>query len=158
MRRLLLAPCIGVLLLVTGCGDDVEIGDEATIAKAEYIRQGDELCKQFQAVSKPTQAKLDAATDPREQAQLLRPLISESEKTAKAFDELPEPDRDSGLAEDYIDGSEDQTDLIARATDALSRGDRQAARSTLTEVSVQAEENRKIARQFGFKVCGSASS
>jgi hypothetical protein len=149
-----LLPLFLVFLLVlafAGCGgggDDEE--QPASLTKAEYVKQADEIC----AATEKQQRKLltqfqkenkGAGSGPRVMEEMIKTAaLPPLEDQAKELAELPPPDKEAAKAEAYVAASEKALEDVSKdpATLLASPG-----------AYTKAEE---LALEFGFKTCRGA--
>lgn len=158
----MLAVVTAGLFVLAGCGggggdsgDATSTKTAAGLSKAEYIRRGDDLCREFRKTSDPLNKQIDRTNDPAEQARLLREGADALDKTLQGFDALPKPHGDEKALTDYLELGRQNVLLVRRAADALAAGNAREASALLQTGVAATNRARGIAKGYGFKVCGS---
>lgn len=161
MSKRLITALFGLLILAlvaVGCGGggDDSSGDStdssSSLTKAEFIKQGDEICKKGDAAieeeatefadennidtEKPTEAQQEEVI-----AQVVGPAIKrQSEEIA-----------DLGVPEGEEEAAEDIVEAVGRGADEIEEDPK-----AVLEGEIPLTEAGKLAKAFGFKQCGSA--
>jgi hypothetical protein len=149
----LLAGFAMLAALIAGCGgggSDSTSGE--TLTKAEFIKQGDEICKKGNAAlegeanefaeengidtQKPTEAQQEEVVE-----KVVGPAIH---RQAEEIGDLGAPS-----------GEEEQVEAIVEAVESGSE-EMETDPKVLAEGKNPLAKGGKLAQEFGFKVCGSA--
>jgi hypothetical protein len=148
---LALAALVALAALIAGCGGGDETTDSATVAltKAEFIKQGDAICKEASedneaeaeeyaeengfALEKASKEQLEEAV-----AEVLVPSLNQE---AEELDALGAPEGDEEKVEEIVVALEDAT------------GEIEDDQSLIFEEETL-EEPQQLAEDYGFKVCG----
>lgn len=154
MSKLLIAAVAAVALaaLVAGCGGGDETTDETvTLTKAEFIKQGDAICKESGDQSEKEAEEFaeengftleKASTEQLEEA-VAEVLVSTLRQQADEISALGAPEGDEEQVEEIITSLEGATDEIEDEP------------KLVFEEKVFDEPN-ELAQDYGFKVCGEA--
>lgn len=152
---------VALLAFLGGCGDDDDGGSgqgasgDATLSRSEVIARGDEFCRQLRE-TRDREANAAEGAAPEAQGRALHTIADAAEHTADQFDALEVPAADRDVIRNYVAMAREQLVLIRRAADSLEQGDAAEANTLLQSGSKTAAQLRRIARGYGFKVCGSA--
>jgi hypothetical protein len=166
--RVLLVCCTAVLLLAAGCGDDG--GDPpapaatapttssappspSAPAKADYIRQADEICAEGDR-------KTDAIPQPRDDssgpqiATYLRQLVEATEPQVDEVVALPRPAGDEQLLSAIYD---DERDLLGRVRELIGvfdAGNVTQGLARFQQLERDGDDINRRLRDYGFQECG----
>jgi hypothetical protein len=144
------ACALAALLLATGfaagCGDD----DEEALSKAEYIKQGDEICRESgdRIDQEAEKAFADLGENERPTEEQIAPfvkdtLVPEVEKQIEGLRDLAPPEEDEDKLNDIYDGVDEAASKVEEDPGLL-----------LQEGADPFEEPNAAAQEYGFKVCG----
>ena len=159
MRRIaLLVGLLSLVLAAAACGGG---GDGERLTKEELIAQGDAICKKyrerFNEIDFPNADPTSSETSDEVLDQFGDAL---DEGVALFRDQIGEL-RDLNPPEDFEDGYNGAMDGLASAVDSLEEAadaahdaDRDKLRAALAESERHGEGADKVARDYGFKVCG----
>jgi hypothetical protein len=134
-------------LLATGCGGS----DEATLSKAELIKQGDAVCKKVIADSfedglayaRKNQARLSRLDPEAARGQVLTAgAVPAVQKGLNELESLGEPG----------EGKEELAAFLSEAKSALKKMEEEPASNAAASGDVFEKPNRS-ARAYGFKYC-----
>lgn len=155
----LLAPAIGLGLLLAACGDD------DPLTKDEFVEQADALCAETQAEAAPiweaawsdVEAAGPSSSDGHafvfvrmdEAVDELMPLYQEQ---LDEIGELEPPSDDAELIGDLLDDFDAALAEFADLMDAAAAGD-ESAMAELEQDDPTVDVNRR-AREYGLTVCG----
>jgi hypothetical protein len=147
--RIAFAALLSLGLLSAGCGDSDDETTTATLSKAQFIKQADEICgktegRQLKRIEEFQKRQLPPGPKAERELVLfagIPPLALEAEE----LEELPLPGSGGSEAEAFIESfsagvekaEKDPTSLLGEKTNPFA-------------------EAEKLAREFGFKVCGGA--
>jgi hypothetical protein len=151
-KALLAAVAVLVALgaLVAGCGGGDETTDETvTLTKAEFIKQGDAICKdgnsqsekEAEEFAEENDFELGKATEEQLEEAISEVLVSNLRRQIDELDALEAPEGDEDQVEEIIVSLEGAADEIAEDP-AVAFGN-----EVLKEPS-------ELAEDYGFKVCG----
>lgn len=162
MRRLLaLVPVAVLLAAAAGCGGD---GGGDRLTKEELITQADAICTKYDARAKPIEARFPDV-DPRSDStsdedirKFADPLDDLHDLYTEQLGELrdlkaPEPDEE--LWDSALDNLDATLDALAEFADGARDADRARIREAIAEGQKSSDAADEIARDYGFKVCGS---
>jgi hypothetical protein len=148
---LALAALVALAALIAGCGGGDETTDSATVAltKAEFIKQGDAICKEgnekneaeAEEYAEENGFTLEKASKDELEEAVGEVLVPSLNRQADELDALGAPEGDEGKVEEIVVALEDAT---AEIEDDPS----------LVFEEKTLEEPNKLADAYGFKVCG----
>lgn len=153
MSKLLTAAAAAFVLamLVAGCGGgDETTGDETvTLTKAEFIKQGDAICRETTDQSEEEAEEfaeengftLEKASEEQLEEAVGEVLVSTLNRQAEELNALGAPEGDEEQVEEIIVSLEGATDEIEDDPGLIFKGE------VLKEPS-------ELAEDYGFKVCG----
>jgi hypothetical protein len=139
-----------LVALVAGCGGGDETTDETvTLTKAEFIKQGDAICKQAGDQSEKEAEEfaeengftLEKANEEQLEEAVTEVLVSNLRQQAEDLDALGAPEGDEEQVEEILVSLEGAADEIEEEP------------SIVFEEEVFDEPN-ELAQDYGFKVCG----
>lgn len=159
-RPLLIALALTSTLSFAACGGSSSSGSSApakkTIAKADYITQGDAICKdldtKLQALTPPT-----SETDGKSIANYLRQGAQLTEDGVNRLDALGRPDTDAPLIDSIIAEQRDTVTKARAAAGVFDSGDVKGGNAQLQAIDSTSSKTNADSKQFGFKVCGQES-
>lgn len=144
-----LATLVALGALVAGCGGGDDSDTTATLTKAEFIKQGDRICKEAEKQSE-TEAEefaeengftFDKAGKEQIEEAVSEVFVPNLEQQAEDLDVLGAPEGDEKQVEEIIVSLEDAAGEIEDDPGLVFEG------RVLKEAS-------KLAEDYGFKVCG----
>lgn len=163
MRQGLAAILVGVALLLGACGggDDDSGGDSVT--REEYIARADAHCKEANAEAKGLNERLEeaarSASPGRDQLAAIAPILEEGygvqRRSRDEFKKIESPPADRETIERMHAIFDEQTALVGRLLEAAEAGDLARFRGLASEQDRLKLEGRALAREYGFKECGS---
>ena len=121
-------------------------------ARARFIARGDAICADYRR--QESEARKQNTGEKEEQVRYLSTvasLVSESVERLKALGAAP---GDKGKFDAYVAKLEELAGHVRRFRDAIANDDRSYAQEA-RRVSETSAEARRIAREYGFQVCGS---
>jgi len=147
-------PAIAVLValaaLVAGCGGGDDTTDETvTLTKAEFIKQGDAICKEANEENE-TEAEefaeendftLEKASEEQLEEAVAEVLVPSLNKQVEELDALGAPEGDEDQVEEIVVSLEDVAGEIEDDPSAV-----------FDEKTLQ--KPSQLAKAYGFKVCG----
>ncbi|HET9199096.1 MAG TPA: hypothetical protein VFN92_12695 [Solirubrobacterales bacterium] len=146
-----LALLVALAALVTGCGGGDETTDSATVAltKAEFIKQGDAICKQGNEQSEEEAEEfaeengftLEKASDEELEEAVAEVLVPSLSQQAEEIGALGAPEGDEEKVEEIVVSLEGAAEEIEEDPGLVFEGE-------------VLEEPEKLAQGYGFKVCG----
>ena len=147
-------PAIAVLValaaLVAGCGGSDDTTDETvTLTKAEFIKQGDAICKEAneeneteaEEFAEENDFKLEKASKEQLEEAVAEVLVPSLNKQVEELDALGAPEGDEEQVEEIIVSLED---VAAEVEDD----------SSLVFEEKTLEKPSQLANAYGFEVCG----
>jgi hypothetical protein len=166
MKRMAVIAGTLVLMLSAGAcaGDDDDDaqdtggGQAATterLTRAEVIEQGDAICTEFRNRRAEIEREAERTSDLGQQADFVRELADEGESVADQLDELAVPSEDEAVIDNYIALAREQIVLVRRTAKALDEGNVDNATALAESGQETAARLRRIAQEYGFKVCSS---
>ena len=152
MNKLLtMAAAVAVLAaLVAGCGGGDETTDETvTLTKAEFVKQGDAICKQGNDQSEKEAEEfaeengftLEKASEEQLEEAVAEVLVPSLKQQAEEIDALGAPEGDEEQVEELIVSLETAANEIGEDPSLVFEGE-------------VLEEPEELAQDYGFKVCG----
>jgi hypothetical protein len=148
---LALAVLAAFVALIAGCGGGDDTTDSATVTltKAEFIKQGDAICKEGNEENEAEAEKyaeengftLEKASKDQLEEAVGEVLVPSLNRQAEELDGLGAPEGDEDKVEEIVVALEDATAEIEDDPSLVFEG------KTL-------EEPNKLADAYGFKVCG----
>jgi hypothetical protein len=150
-KLLTVAAAAAVLVtLVAGCGGGGETTDETvTLTKAEFIKQGDAICKQGNDQSEKEAEEfaeengftLEKASDEQLEEAVAEVLVPNLGRQAEELDALGAPEGDEEQVEEIVVSLEDAAEEIEAEPRIVFDGK-------------VLEGPSELAEDYGFKVCG----
>lgn len=156
MRKLLTAAvaAAALVMLVAGCGGGDETTDETsgetvTLTKAEFIKQGDAICrdgndaseKEAEEFAEENDFDLEKASEEQLEEAVSEVLVSNLNRQVEELDALGAPE-----------GDEDQVEEIIVSLEGVV-GEIEDDPSVVFQDAVLKEPG-ELAQEYGFKVCG----
>jgi hypothetical protein len=155
-RPLLIVLALISTLSFTGCsgsGSSSSTPAKKTLAKADYITQGDAICKdlntKLQALAPPA-----SETDGKSIANYLRQGALLAEGGVNRLDALGRPDTDAPLIETILAEQRDTVTKARAAAGVFDSGDLAGGNAALQAIDGTSSKANADSKQFGFKVCG----
>ncbi len=152
-KRGLLAAVLAMAVLAvsfaSGCGDSE---DEASLTKAEFVKQGDKICKDNYAKREKfllgyvEDIKASGKQPPQAEQEdiLVNELMPIFREQSEELSEIGLPETETGQAEKILAAIEGAIEKVEQEPDvAIKQG-----------TGVQFAEAEKMAAEFGFKYCG----
>jgi hypothetical protein len=139
-----------LVMLVAGCGGGDETTDETvTLTKAEFIKQGDAICKKGNDQSEEEAEEfaeengftLEKASNEQLEEAVAEVLVPSLNQQAEEIDALGAPEGDEEKVEEIVVSLEGAADEIEDDPSLVFDGE-------------VLEEPEKLAQDYGFKVCG----
>ncbi len=145
----LLAGVLALVLVAAACGGG-DSGEEA-LTKAEFIKQGDEICKQAEAQLEEEVEEFAEDNDvdtenptKAQQEQVIETVVAPGlHKQAEELGELAAPSGEEEAVEEILSSLESGADELEQAPGKLLEG-----KSPI-------EKAGTLAQEFGFEECGS---
>jgi hypothetical protein len=134
-------------------------GGSGEVTKAEFIKKADNACADFRKRSAQLSAKVTqaAATDVRRVGRLLNQLADEADETLARFRSLDVPAGDEQTIDRYLAANRESIKAVRRTAEAFQSGDTEAATRLLQSGQQAGADTRRIAQDYGFKVCGAGT-
>ena len=146
-----LAVLVALAALVAGCGggDDTTDSATATLTKTEFIKQGDAICKEANEENEAEAEEyaeengftLEKASKDELEEAVAAVLVPSLEQQAEELDALGAPEGDEDKVEEIVVALEDATGEIEEDPSLIFEGKSLA-------------KPNKLAKAYGFKVCG----
>lgn len=152
MSKLLTAAVAAVVLaaLIAGCGGGDETSDETvTLTKAEFIKQGDAICKEGNEQSEEEAEEfaeendftLEKASDEQLEEAVSEVLVPNLNRQAEELGALGAPEGDEERVEEIVASLEGAAEEIEDEPGIVFDGE-------------VLEEPSELADDYGFEVCG----
>ena len=153
MNKALLAALTALIALgalVTGCGGGDETTDETvTLTKAEFIEQGDAICrkssdqseKEAEEFAEENDFALEKATNEQLEEAVSEILVPSLNQQAEELDALGAPEGDEETVGEIVVSLEGAADEIEDDPSLVFEGK-------------VLEEPGELAKEYGFKACG----
>jgi len=162
-RKLACAVLAATALAVAGCGSR---DDDLAGTRAQYIARVDTLCEASNRRTRTLNGRLSrAAAGARDDRELLRRLApvlargySSVRKNATVFKAADAPARDAAAVERIAKAYDQQAEQVRALAAAARNGDVRAFRSLSEEQEQLVTRARRLARDYGFRECGSLKS
>jgi hypothetical protein len=148
---LALAALVALAALIAGCGGGDETTDSTTVTltKAEFIKQGDAICKEgnedneaeAEEFAEKNGFTLEKASDKQLEDAVGEVLVPSLNRQAEEINALGAPEGDEDKVEEIVVALEDATEEIEDDPSLVFE------EKTL-------EEPNQLADAYGFKVCG----
>ena len=173
MHRWFVAVLGAAALTVAGCGGDdggaasssSSGGAPAALTKAEYITKADAICRDTQKRLGPVEDDLDALPKdsqgrgkPKQIAPILARILDATNGGYERLKALPAPAEDRATLNRWLASTLESTAALEDLQTAVRAGDRAQAEGPGKRVESITTEQRRLARQYGFKDCRSAAS
>ena len=154
MSKRLFALLVGALtllaLVAAGCGGGGDSSGGEALTKAEFIKQGDEICKQGEAqLEEETEEfaednNVDTENPTRaQQEEVIKTVVAPAlRKQAEELGELGAPSGEEEAAEEIVTSLEEGSDAMEEDPGKLLEGNNPV------------EKASTLAKEFGFKECG----
>jgi len=145
-----IAVLVALAALVAGCGGGGDTTDETvTLTKAEFIKQGDAICKkgndqsekEAEEFAKDNDFTLEKASKEQLEEAVSEVLVPNLERQTEELDALGAPEGDEDKVEAIVVALEDAADEVKDDPGVVFEG------SVL-------DKPGKLAKDYGFKVCG----
>lgn len=145
------AALVALAALVAGCGggDDTTTDETVTLTKAEFIKQGDAICKEANEENEAEAEEfaeengftLEKASKDQLEEAVAEVLVPSLNQQMEELDALGAPEGDEDQVEEIIVSVEDAADEIEDDPGLVFE------EATL-------DKPNKLAKAYGFKVCG----
>lgn len=146
-----LAALTVIAALVAGCGggSDSTTDETVVLTKAEFIKQGDQICKkaneeneaEAEEFAKENDFTLEKASKDQIEEAVVAVLVPSIEKQAEEIEALGAPKGDEEKVEEIVTSLEDAAGEIEDEPKAVFEGDILG-------------KPTELAKDYGFKVCG----
>ena len=154
MRRLLLASAVSVALVA--CGDSGP-------TREEYIAQADAFCKERNAEAKKRNAKLQQiATEAQSEDEFfdkatpeLKEGLEWTRDGQEEFKDIEPPEADKETIDKLVAATDDELAVLEKVVEAVRDRDIERFADLANEQSNIDDRANEIARDYGFKECGS---
>lgn len=130
-----------------------ESGDDDTQAKADYLREADAICAEYDDEIDALLADVDF-DDLDQMAAALDEVAAAGEAGVEQLRGLTPPDTDADDAAAVVDLIDDQVATIRDAAAAAADGDEAALEAAFETGGEQDDELTELAREVGFETCG----
>lgn len=160
MRRLILAALGSAALAVAGCGDDDSgsSSEGATLTKAQYITAADKICQDVDGKTKKYSDQVDALPEgsgPEKIAPILEAGLAETRKGVDRLKALKVPSEDRATVDSYFTSIDRSIIAYQALQKAVSDKDEAQARKIAADADPLFDEQRRLAKAYGFKQCRS---
>ncbi len=154
-RRGPLLALIGAVALVAlfALGALLDLGpfEDEDLSTAEFIGQGDQICKEAHDAFDELQANPPQTA--REAAELNDQLASIASDEGEELDELAEPAELSALMGRYLEAREVGIEALERGADAAREDDSARYRTEKQRLAREQAERQRLAARIGFSEC-----
>lgn len=162
-RNLACAILAATAVALAGCGSK---DDDAAATRAQYIARIDTLCETSNRRTRTLNARLRrAAAGARDNRELLRrlaPVLQRGygsvRRNAAVFEAADAPDGDAAAVKRIREAYDQQAEQVRELAAAARRGDVRAFLSLSEEQKQVVTRARRLARNYGFRECGSSKS
>ena len=162
-RNLACAVLAAAALVVAGCGSS---DDDAAPTRAQYIARVDTLCQASNQRTRALNVRLRRAAagarDDRERLRRLAPVLERGHagvrKNAAVFKAADAPAGDAAAVERIAKAYGQQAEQVRELAAAARRGNVRAFISLSDEQDRLVTRARRLAREYGFRECGSLKS
>jgi hypothetical protein len=150
-----------IVLLVRSCGGDSDettsttplgasgVGGATSLAQADYIAQGDDICRQ----TNTSISQISAGDDNAAASEQGTNIASELNQ----LQTLPPPTEGQDELDAFLQALQDQVDLYEKRDVAVERGDDSALADIDSKIAAAEDEAQSAAQTFGFGACGDFS-
>ena len=141
-------------------------GTDGSVTREEYIARADAFCKESNAEAKGLNERLReaarGASPGREQLEAIEPILEAGyevqRRSRDEFKQIPYPPPDKEIVEKMYAAFDEQTALVGRLIEAAEGRDVARFRTVAAEQDRVKLEARGLAREYGFKECGSGKN
>ena len=133
---------------LAGCGP---FGDDEELSKAEFIAQGDEICKRGR--EQYLELQKDPPQSAAEAAELTRSLIEITENEIDDLRGLNAPLDSEDALEDYLDSREAGLRVLEQGLAAAEDEDSGAYAEAQAQIARQQVDRARLAEKVGFREC-----
>lgn len=145
-----------------GCGGDAgagkkkydELSPSPVLSKKEFIRRGDQICADFAKVEGELEGRFQQQLTVEEAGQNTVELANRADASLDDLAALGTPRKGAQEIERYIKKSREQIDRIRNIGNELEDGDQAAAEQMQQTGTERGPELRKMAQDYGFRICG----
>lgn len=142
-----------------GCGDDGDSGPAGgELTKAQFITEADKVCKEVEAATKTYSDQVDAlpeGSDSERIANILEGGLAETRRGVGRLKALRPPSEGKRTIDAYFASIDKAIATYADLLQAVSAGDEAKASRLADQADPLFDEQRRLARQYGFKRCRS---
>jgi hypothetical protein len=178
MQNLFVAVLGTAALALAGCGGDDTGGSASssssggsadaaatTLTKAEYIARSDAICRDDQKRIAPINKAIDdlprdsqGRGTPKDIVPYLDQALEITKDGLAKLKALPIPADGKATAERWLASTEETVAALAELREAANANDRAKALAPSERVTRLSDEQRGLAKQYGYKDCNSAAS
>ncbi len=156
---MLVAVLCSATLAAAGCGDD---GDSSSagkaLTKAQYIAQADRICREVEAATKTYADQVDALPEgsgTERIGNILDGGLAETRKGVDRLKALQAPSEDRATVKAYFSSIDKAIVVYEGLVQAVRAEDEAKAKRYARQADPLFDEQRRLARQYGFKQCRS---
>ena len=131
-----------------GCGP---LGDDAELSEAQFIAEGDAICKRGRA--QYAELQKDPPQSAGEAAELTRRLIEITESEIDDLRDLNAPTDSEGALADYLDSREAGLRVLQKGLAAAEDEDAEAYAEAQAQVARGQVDRARLAEEVGFTEC-----
>lgn len=139
-----------LVFVLAGCGHD-------TISKQEFIRRGDQACKEATKQLNEVLDTAKSASSREEIVGVMRRAHKISVNLRNRFDALPVPAGDEAKVKRIISLQRTMNDAEQQAIDAYAKGDDAALDAAPRRFANANRGELRLLREYGFRVCPNVS-
>jgi hypothetical protein len=151
-----------VVLAVAGCGGDADPGSPSSggeaPTKAQYIGAADKICQDVDRKTQTYSDQVDALPDgsgPDKIAPILEASLAETRKGIGRLRALKVPSEDKATIDSYFASIDKTMSAYEDLQSAVRDKDETKAKQIATDADPLFDEQRRLAKAYGFKRCRS---
>jgi hypothetical protein len=136
---------------LAGCGGG---GGGDRLSQAEFVRQADALCKEYEA-------KLDALPTPQSPADIAGfadKAIPIAEEGRDKLGDLNPPENQQDTYDAWLEQGDRSIDIVERLRDAAEDGDQAELQQIAQEAETIDNESTRLANELGLEDCGGTAT
>ena len=146
-RWLSFALAVAAVLLTGACGGDDRL------SRAEYLREADAICEEYEGKLDEHEQKLADADDPEQLASVIGAAIPVVEEGVDALRELEPPKDLERPVNRWLELNEKNADTLERLRDAAAAGDSERLEELVQAGEANEQRADELARDIGLDAC-----
>jgi hypothetical protein len=162
MRGMFAAVLGSLALAAAGCGDDGDSGSSSdggkALGKAQYITQADKICAAVENATQTYSDQVDAlpkGTRAERIVTILEGHLAQTRKGVARLKALDAPSEDKATIDAYFASIDKSITAYEGLTEAVEDEDEDKARRLAQKADPLFDEQRRLAKRYGFKQCRS---